>query len=91
MAAALKYVLRGGRCFEILPGLQPVQARDRADTHRRAERRNLMARQDLSELGFRAGEERKAGGAEAQQEAGRADQGSQGKRRTGFVAGLPSR
>ncbi len=50
-----------------------------------------MARQDLSELGFRAGEERKPGGAEPQQEAGRADQGSQGKRRTGFVAGLPSR
>jgi len=73
------------------PALQPVQARNSADAHGGVARRNLMARQDLSELGFRAGEERKPGGAEPQQEAGRADQGSQGKRRTGFVAGLPSR
>lgn len=50
-----------------------------------------MARQDLSELGFRAGEERRPGGAEPQQEPGRGEQGSQSKRRAGFVAGLPSR
>ncbi len=54
--------------------------------------RNLMARQDLGELGFRD----KPAGATTQQEERQGEQGREGqsskeKRRAGFVAGLPMR
>ena len=53
--------------------------------------RNLMAQQDLGELGFRKQEAGNAGAAAQPGEQGREGHSSQEKRRAGFVAGLPSR